>query len=139
MKTAKLTFLAMVVFAFLDSVWLGYIMSDRYKEWFGALARLNPDGSFNINFVAAIGVYILLAVAIVFFVLPRTTGGGPLKVVLFGAFMGLVIYGVYDLSNAATLVSWPLNLILADMAWGAIATGLTALVVTNLGKMFQWL
>lgn len=139
MTTAKLFVLALVVFAFLDTIWLGYIMSSKYKEWFGALARLNPDGSFNINFVAAVGVYILLAAAVVFFVLPRTVGGGPLIVFLFGALMGLIIYGVYDLTNAATLVRWPLNLILADVAWGALATGLTALVVTNLGKMFHWL
>ncbi len=139
MTTAKLFVLAMVVFAFLQSMWLGYIMSNRYNEWLGPLARLNADGSFNVNFVAAVGVYILLAAAVVFFVLPRTVGGGPLMIFMFGALMGLIIYGVYDLTNAAMLTHWPLNLILADVAWGALATGLTALVVTNLGKMFHWL
>ncbi len=139
MTTAKLFVLAMVVFAFLDSIWLGYVMSSRYKEWLGPLARLNTDGSFNINFVAAVGVYILLAAAVVFFVLPKTAGSGPFMVFLFGALMGLIVYGVYDLTNAATLTSWPLNLILADVAWGALATALTSLVVTNLGRMFHWL
>lgn len=139
MTTAKLFVLAMVVFAFLDTVWLGYVMSSRYKEWFGTLARLNPDGSFNINFIAAIGVYVLLAAAIVFFVLPVVGSGGAAKVFLYGALMGLIMYGVYDLTNAATLARWPLNLILVDMAWGTFATGLTALVVTNLGKMFNWI
>jgi uncharacterized membrane protein len=139
MTTAKLLLLAMVVFAFLDAVWLGYVMTSKYKEWFGPLARLNADGSFNINFVAAVGVYILLAVAIVFFVLPVVAQGGPAKVFAYGALMGLIVYGVYDLTNAATLIRWPLTLIIADVAWGTIATGLTALVTTNLGKMFHWL
>ncbi len=129
----------MVVFAFLDYIWLGYIMQNAYKGWLGTLARLNPDGSLNINFIAAVGVYILLAAAIVFFVLPLVANGGIAKIFLTGALMGLIIYGVYDLTNAATLVRWPLNLILADMAWGAVATGITALVVTNIGKMFSWL
>ncbi len=139
MKNAKLFVLAMVVFAFLDSIWLGYVVSNLYADWLGPLARLNADGSFNINFVAAIGVYILLAASIVFFVIPRAAGGEPLKVFAFGALMGLIIYGVYDLTNAATLTSWPLVLIIADVAWGTIATALTALVVTNLGKMFRWI
>jgi uncharacterized membrane protein len=138
MSSAKLFALSMVIFAFLDSIWIGQIMANRYKEWIGALARLNADGSSNINFMAAVGVYALLAAAIVFFVLPRSGGKQPHTVFLFGALMGCIIYGVYDLTNAATLSEWPLSLILADMAWGTIATGLTALVVTNLGKMFRW-
>ncbi len=140
MTTAKLFVLSMVVFAFLDAIWLGYVMTSRYKEWLGPLARLNADGSFNINFIAAVGVYILLASAIVFFVLPVLgSSSGAAKIFFYGALMGLIIYGVYDLTNAATLTRWPISLIVADMAWGALATGMTALVVTNLGKMFSWI
>lgn len=129
----------MVVFAFLDTIWLGYVMTSKYKEWFGPLARLNADGTFNINFAAAVLVYVLLGAAMVFFVLPRTAGLSPVSIFLVGAGMGLIIYGVYDLTNAATLTRWPLNLILADMAWGAFATGMTAYVVSHLGKMFHLL
>ncbi len=128
----------MVIFAFLDYLWIGYVMQNTYKAWFGSLARLNPDGSFNINYLAAVGVYILLAAAIVYFVLPLS-GGSALKTVLLGSLMGLIIYGVYDLTNAATLVRWPLSFIAADIAWGTFATGVTAYVVNNLGKMFGWL
>ncbi len=139
MTTVKLFILSIVVCAFLDAIWLGYVMTNRYKEWFGTLARLNPDGSLNINFIAAILVYVLLAAGMVFFVLPRTVGLSSLSVFLFGALMGLIVYGVYDLTNAATLTRWPLSLILADMAWGTFATGMTAYVVSNLGRMFHLL
>lgn len=128
----------MVVFAFLDYIWIGYVMQSTYKAWFGPLARLNADGSFNINYLAALGVYVLLAAAVVHFVLPQAAGNTMLAF-LFGALMGLIIYGVYDLTNAATLVRWPLNLILADVAWGTFATGMTAYVVTQLSKMFGWM
>ncbi len=138
MTTAKLFVLSMVVFAFLDAIWIGYVMSSTYKGLLGPLARLNADGTFNINYIAAVGVYVLLAAAVVFFVLPRA-GLSPFSVFLFGALMGLIIYGVYDLTNAATLVHWPLKFIVFDIAWGTFATGLTALVVTNIGKMFHWL
>ena len=139
MTTLKLFVLSMVIFAFLDAIWIGYIMLNNYKKWFGSLANLNADGSFHINYVSAVGVYVLLAAGIVFFVLPRVAGASPLQIFLTGAFMGLIIYGVYDLTNSATLTRWPLNLILVDMAWGAFATGMTAYVASNLGKMFGWL
>lgn len=129
----------MVVFAFLDAIWIGYIMKSTYIRLMGPLANLNPDGSFNINFIAAVGVYVLLAAAMVFFVLPRATGLSPLMVFLTGALMGLIVYGVYDLTNAATLTRWPLDLILVDVAWGAFATGTTAYVVSSLAKMFHWM
>ncbi len=129
----------MVIFAFLDGIWIGYLMLNRYKEWIGSLASLNADGSFNINFIAAVLVYVCLAAGIVFFVLPRTSGLSTLGVFFTGAFLGLIIYGVYDLTNAATLSRWPLNLVLTDIAWGAFATGITSYVVTNLGKMFGWI
>ena len=100
---------------------------------------LNADGSLNVNFIAAVFVYVLLAAGMVFFVLPRVAGANQLQVFLYGALMGLIVYGVYDLTNAATLTRWPLNLILADTAWGMFATGMTAYVVSFLGKMFHWM
>ncbi len=129
----------MIVFASLDAVWLGYVMTERYKEWFGSLARLHPDGSLNVNFVAAALVYVLLAAALVHFVLPLSVSGNYGRLFAMGALMGLIIYGVYDLTNAATLTRWPLDLVLADMAWGTIATGTTAVVVAYLAKTFGWI
>lgn len=139
MTSLKLFVLSIVAFAALDTVWLGYVMSNFYKQWLGPLARLNADGSFNINFAAAIGVYLLLAAGVVFFVLPRVSGMDPVSIFMYGALMGLIVYGVYDLTNAATLTRWPLNLILADVAWGAFATGVTTYAVSYLGKLFGWL
>lgn len=129
----------MVLFAFLDALWIGYAMSSRYKEWLGALARLNPDGSWNINFIAAVGVYILLAAAVAVFLVPKVSGFSIPQVFLYGTLLGAIIYGVYDLTNAATLVRWPLALIAADVAWGAFATGTVGAVSVYLARMFKWL
>ena len=48
---------------------------------------------------------------------------------------GLVGYGVYDLTNQATLKTWPLALTLVDMAWGAFLTGLAALAGYAVGRL----
>lgn len=129
----------MAVFAVLDIVWIGYFFSEKYKALMGPLARLNADGSFNINFLAAFGVYVLLAAAMTLFVIPRISGESIGYAFLIGALMGLIIYGVYDLTNAATLTRWPLNLIIADMAWGTVATGIVAAVVNTVSQYFHWL
>ena len=44
-----------------------------------------------------------------------------------GAGLGAFAYATYDLTNAATLKSWPLQLIVVDMAWGALLTALATL------------
>ena len=38
------------------------------------------------------------------------------------ALVGLVAYGVYDLTNLSTLRHWPLKLALVDTAWGTFAS-----------------
>ena len=45
-----------------------------------------------------------------------------------GALFGLVTYGTYDLTNAATLKGWSLTVTIVDMLWGAFLAGLSAAV-----------
>jgi uncharacterized membrane protein len=138
MNTLKVFITSMALFAFLDAIWIGYVMSNQYREWIGTLARLNADGSWNINFVAAVGVYILLAAAIVLFLVPRVTGLSLPMVFVYGLALGAITYGIYDLTNAATLIRWPLALILGDVAWGAFVTGVVSVVTVHLARMFGW-
>ncbi len=35
-------------------------------------------------------------------------------------YLGLGVYGVYELTNYATLTNWPLSLVLMDTLWGGI-------------------
>ena len=45
---------------------------------------------------------------------------------MFGAVLGLVVYGVYDLTNYSTLAQWPAMVTLADLVWGTFACGVIA-------------
>jgi uncharacterized membrane protein len=44
----------------------------------------------------------------------------------YGALFGLIAYATYDLTNYATLKNWSMTITAADMAYGAIASGLAA-------------
>ncbi len=47
----------------------------------------------------------------------------------WGALYGLIGYGIYDLTNRATLARWSLKMTVIDMAWGATLCATTALVM----------
>jgi uncharacterized membrane protein len=76
--------------------------------------------------VAAL-VYPALAGGLTVFVISRARS--PLEALALGAFFGLCTYGVYDLTNHATLRDWPATLTIVDMTWGAVICGATAWIV----------
>jgi uncharacterized membrane protein len=112
--------LTLVTFLAIDAVWLGLIAKDMYRRELGHL--LAP----NVRWGAALAFYIIyIAGLLVLVVLPHR--GAPLLTVAgLGALFGLVAYATYDLTNLATLTRWPLSVTLADLAWGAFVTGITA-------------
>ena len=123
MHTAKLFLTCMVGFMILDGVWLGVVMKGFYREQLAPIARLS-GGGLAPNWPAAFLVYVALAAGITMFVMPRATDVA--SAAASGAAFGLVVYGVYDLTNFATLAQFPLAVVMVDMMWGAVATAACA-------------
>ena len=129
-RVALQVVLTTAVFAVLDFIWLGVFMNGFYKAELGAMARLSgPD--FAPVWWAAFAVYGVLVLGLVVFVLPRSEGQAT-RALLFGALMGVVSYGTYDLTAYSVLAGWSLRMTLVDIAWGAAICGLTSAVVTLL-------
>ena len=42
--------------------------------------------------------------------------------------MGLFAYGTYELTNWAVIQDWPAGLVVVDMLWGVVLTGVIGLV-----------
>jgi uncharacterized membrane protein len=75
-------------------------------------------------------VYLLIPGGILVFVRPRLRAEGTAVAALgWGAAYGLVVYGVYDLTNRAVLEHWPLAITLADILWGCVICGVTSMVM----------
>jgi uncharacterized membrane protein len=113
------------VFLFIDLVWLGFIAKKIYDQLLTPFER-------TLNWLPAVLTYLLLASGIFIFVLPFANNNT--KALLYGALFGLITYGVYDLTNLATLKNWPTKLVVIDMIWGSFLCALTALIVVNLVK-----
>ena len=129
--TIKLAAIGAVAFMVLDGVWLGLLMKNFYREQLGPIVRL-ADGGIAPNWPAALVVYMLLGMGIALFVIPRASTVSSAAAV--GALFGLVVYGVYDFTNYATLRQWPFVLTLADVAWGAVASAAAAMVVWTVNR-----
>jgi uncharacterized membrane protein len=125
---ASLTSLAASILGFvvLDGLWLGLVMKDFYRTQLMPIGRMS-DGGFAPLWLPAIAVYVLLGIGIAVFVVPRASG--VLGAAGLGALFGLVVYGVYDLTNYATLAQWPAIVTVADIAWGTFACATVAAIV----------
>ncbi len=119
-----------VLFLVMDLVWLGFIARDFYFEQLGELARRDGD-AFAPNWVSGLLVYVLIPAGLLLFVLPRTAGvASKLRQAAWGALYGVILYGVYDLTNHATLKGWSTKLVVADMLWGGVLCGTVTLAMT---------
>lgn len=130
MKMLAVYAATLLVFTGVDFVWLGRMGDSFYRPAMGGLAmdgfRLGP----------AVVFYLLYALGIVFFAVSPALEAQSWKMAAgYGLALGLVGYGVYDLTNQATLKSWPLSLTLVDMAWGCFLTGLAALAGYAAGRL----
>jgi uncharacterized membrane protein len=109
----KISVIALSVFLTLDAIWLNYAKS-FYQKHLGALLRS------DINWAAALLLYVLISVGIVFFVVyPTLEKHSWTHALSHGAFLGLITYATYDLTNLATIKNWSLLLSVIDIAWGA--------------------
>jgi len=107
---------ALVVMGALDGIWLGWLAKSFYREQLGALmtdsVRIVPAALYYFGFPLVI-VYLAL--------MPAASLG---EAVLRSAVLGLAAFGVYDLTNLATLRGYTVLMTVVDMAWGTFATAL---------------
>jgi len=110
-----------VVMLILDAIWLTVMGKALYRPALGDLLldqfRLAPAAIFYFMYVLAI---------VVFAISPAASTGKWTAALVYGAFLGLVCYGTYDLTNHATLKVWTTTLTVVDMAWGVTLTAFSA-------------
>ncbi len=130
----KLYLSAVAAFAIFDLAWLGVIIKPFNMQQLSEIGRFQSDGSFDMLLPPAVVVYLLMAAAMSVFVVPTVrAASGPLAAGK-GALMGLVVYGVFDMTNLAILKDYPVPFALVDMAWGAVSFALVTLIVRRIDR-----
>ena len=111
----------MLVFFAIDFVWLGVVAKDFYRERLGALMLE------QVNLPVAAVFYLIYIVGIVVFaVSPALQAGSWKTALMLGGLFGFIAYGTYDVTNLATLRGWPVSVVIVDMTWGTVLTGVSA-------------
>lgn len=110
-----------VIFLVLDAIWLGFVARDFYADQLGDLMRDKPD------FGVAGLFYLVYAAGIVLFAVQPGLQAQSWRLSLgYGAALGFLAYGTYDMTNLATIRGWPVTMAVVDIAWGTAVTALTA-------------
>ena len=106
---------ALLVLGLLDGLWLGWVARDFYRREVGDLMAAEVAKTPALVFYFAYPAGLL---ALSLNPLPASATAAMAR----AALVGLVVYGVYDLSNMATLRHWSLKLALVDVAWGVLVS-----------------
>jgi uncharacterized membrane protein len=114
---------ALVPFCLLDFAWLSTMGPRLYKPALGDLMAEAPRPG------PAIAFYALYLAGLAWFaVRPASEGGDWRSALVNGALFGFFAYATYDLTNQATLRNWPMRVTVLDIAWGAFASALAAVI-----------
>jgi uncharacterized membrane protein len=124
MKTLLVAYAAAAVTMLgMDAVWLGVSADLLYRPLLGdmILPGFRP--------VPAMLFYVLYVVGIVIFAIkPALATGRWSGAAGKGALLGFFCYATYDLTNQATLKTWPAIVTIVDMGWGTVLTACAATV-----------
>ncbi len=119
---------AAVLFLLIDMVWLLWLGRSFYVSEIGDLLRQPP------NMGAAGAFYILYVTGLMVMVVwPAVQGGSVGQAVLYGAILGLIAYGTYDLTNLAVMKGFTTKIAVIDMIWGTVLTGVVSGITAMIG------
>lgn len=113
--------LTFIIFVVVDFIWLSNAARLIYRPHIGTLLLEKPEIS------AAVAFYLLYGIGLALLVVRPAFGAGSVFTAIWmGALFGLVAYGTYDLTNAATLKGWSLTVTIVDMLWGGFLSGMAS-------------
>ena len=91
---------------------LDFIYLSLTKKYFNDQVKLVQGTPIKLNIIATIACYILLSMGIFYFIIKK-------KFSYFESFyLGIFVYGVYDLTTMAILKNWKWNTVVMDTLWG---------------------
>ena len=111
----------LVFFLVVDYIMIIKIISPIFQAAIPDLLRDQPK-------LAAAAVFYIFYVSGVYWfgTLAGIRAGSVLTAILSGAFLGLLAYATYEVTNFSLLKGWTINMVILDTVWGGVLGGLTA-------------
>jgi len=133
MQVLKSLLPTLVLFACLDYLWIGVLGKSLYLENLGSLLLVNGQ-TMTPRLLPAAVVYVLFAVMIWFIVLPLAKNHTILSFG-YGALLGLIVYGIYNMTNLAVIQAWTSKIAIIDSLWGIFLCAVTSGFCAFLNKI----
>ena len=112
---------AAIIFGALDAMWLSWAGPNLYQPVIGEIMAE------DFNVAAAGAFYLIYLAGMVWFAIRPALESGKVSVALInGVLLGGLCYATFDLTSQAVFKVWATHVTLADIAWGAFATGTTS-------------
>jgi len=118
-----------IVFFPLDFLWLSTMGKNYYLPELGDLMLEKP------NLVIA-GLFYLAYIVGVVALVAAPAEGDIVKALIFGAVLGFVAYGTYDLTNLSTIKGFSPKVAMLDMAWGTTLTAVSSAAGVWIARFF---
>lgn len=129
----KLFLMVYPLYILMDVTCLKFILSNFYTTQLKQIARM-VDGQMRPKVIPALLAWGLLVIGILAVIVPHCSFLTAMQAFIWGALYGLVVYGIYDLSNFSILSGWSAQLAFVDVAWGMTLNGIGALLVFFLSR-----
>ena len=125
-KSTIISFAIMTVtFLFIDVIWLSQAVGYFYQPNIGHLLNETPF------LIPAILFYLIYPLGVAILIIVPSLNEKFLRISFFRGFVfGFVAYGTYNLTNMATIKGWSVNVVIVDMFWGGLLTGVSATLST---------
>lgn len=126
-------FIVLVLFLVID---IPVIMKLNYNMYNKLFIRIN-NAEMNPDYLGAIMAYVLLALGLYLFVIkPHLDNENENKnnIFIMGCIFGLVIYGIYNGTNLATINNYGRYEAMIDTTWGTILCGIISTLFIYLKK-----
>lgn len=91
---------------------LDFIYLSSTKKYFNDQVQLVQGSTIKLNIIATIACYILLSMGIYYFIIKKNFSYSETF------YLGIFVYGVYDLTTMAILKNWKWNTVIMDTLWG---------------------
>jgi uncharacterized membrane protein len=122
-----------VAFLFADALMLGLVIGPVFRS------HLGDNMMDGLRVGPAITFYLLYMVGLTYFAgLPALRDGVAMPALINGAILGLVAYGTYELTSWTVMRDWQPQMVVMDMAWGAVVSGVCAYIGARAALAFAF-
>ena len=83
----------------------------------------------KINYIGVFLTYVFMVAMEYYFIIMQN------RTVIDAFLLGIGIYGIYELTNFATLVNWPFSMVIMDTIWGGILFASATFVIRYVLKL----